>query len=100
MAKDSHEKSVVKPGGNIVSQMAEEFQKQLLKAVEDGVKDLTVDLMDVDIIDPVGLGILIAAHNSFKEAGGNFRVINVPERIYTMFQTIHLDQDFEVIAHK
>lgn len=91
-------KKTMKPGKDIVASMADDFRKKLLKAVDQGIKSLTIDFTGVEMIDSVGLGVLIAAHNSLKEAEGSLSVKNVSEDIYKLLKTMRLDQHFEVSA--
>ena len=86
----------VTPGKDIDTSMAEEFSAELLAFVEDGVKELTVDLDGVEVLDSVGLGVLIAAHNSLQKDDGVFTVINASEDIYKLFKVMRLDQHFEI----
>ncbi len=86
----------VTPGMDIVASMAEEFRAELLKSVEGGVKELTADLDGVGMVDSVGLGVLIAAHNSLQKNDGVFTVINASEDIYKLFKVMRLDRHFEV----
>ena len=86
----------VTPGMDIVASMAEEFRAELLKSVEEGVKELTADLDGVGVVDSVGLGVLISAHNSLQKNDGVFTVINASEDIYKLFKVMRLDRHFEV----
>ena len=86
----------VTPGMDIMSSMAEEFRTELLKSVKEGVKKLTVDLDGVGMVDSVGLGVLIAAHNSLQKNDGVFTVINASEDVYKLFKVMRLDRHFEV----
>ena len=86
----------VTPGKDIVTPMAEEFRAELLELVEDGVKALTVDLDGVGVVDSVGLGVLIAAHNSLQKDDGVFTIKNASEDIYKLFKVMRLDQHFEI----
>ncbi|GAH73899.1 unnamed protein product, partial [marine sediment metagenome] len=87
---------IIKPGKDIVASMAEDFRKKLLKLVEKGIKDLTVDLAGAEMMDSVGLGVFIATHNSLKNAGGKLTITNVSEDIYRLFKTMRVDQNFQV----
>ena len=86
----------VTPGIDIVASMAEEFRAELLKSVDEGVKELTADLDGVGVVDSVGLGVLISAHNSLQKNDGVFTVINASEDIYKLFKVMRLDRHFEV----
>lgn len=90
-------KSTVRPGKDIVASMAGELKKKLLTAVEKGAEELVVDFKGVGMVDSVGLGIIIAAHNSIQKAGGKLRVINVSEDIHGLFKAMRLDKHFEVV---
>jgi anti-sigma B factor antagonist len=87
---------VVQPGADIVASMADDFKRSLLKMVKTGIPELIIDFTDVDIVDSVGLGVVIATHNSLSNSGGTLKVINVSDDIYQLFKTMRLDQHFEV----
>ena len=95
-AKKKVQQEVVKPEEDIVASMAEGFRDKLLKIVQGGVKELVIDLMGVEMVDSVGIGVLVATHNSVSKAGGKMSVTNVSEDIYKLFKTMRLDQHFEV----
>lgn len=94
--KRKSKKRTVKPDKNIVASIADDFRKKLLKLVNQGIKDLTLDLTDVDMVDSVGLGIFIAAHNSMEDVGGKLKIINVSKDIYDLVHMMRLDRHFEV----
>lgn len=90
-------KKTVKLDSDIIASMAGEFRDKLLNLVKEGIEDLTLDLTRVEMVDSVGLGVLIAAHNSLRGAGGRLTIKNVSDDIYRLFKIMRLDQHFEVI---
>jgi len=94
--KEKAEPHVVQPGADIVASMADDFKSNLLQMVEKGIPELIIDFTGVDIVDSVGLGVVIATHNSLSNSGGKLKVINVSNDIYQLFKTMRLDQHFEV----
>lgn len=94
---EKSDEKVIKPGRDIVASMAADFRQDLLKEVESGVKRLVVDLNDVEMVDSVGIGVLVAAHNSLSKNGGQMAVSNVSQDIFNLFKVMRLDQHFEVI---
>ena len=44
--------------------------------VDEGVRDLVVDLADVNMVDSSGIGLLISAHNSLRKLGGQLALIH------------------------
>jgi anti-anti-sigma factor len=89
---------VIKPGKDVVASMAEEFKKSLLDLIKKGITELVIDLSGVEVVDSVGLGVMIATHNSLNKTGGKLKVINASEDICRLFQTMRLDQHFEIEA--
>lgn len=90
---DTH---IVQPGADIVASMADDFKRNLLQVVEKGIPELIIDFTGVDIVDSVGLGVVIATHNSLSNRGGKLKIINVSDDIYQLFKTMRLDQHFHV----
>ena len=88
--------NVVKPGRDIIASGAEDLKIKLLELVKKGLKELIIDLTGVEIVDSVGLGVVISTHNSLNNTGGKLKIINASEDIYRLFQTMRLDQHFEV----
>ena len=98
MAKEKKKvtKKTIKPGKDIVASMAEGLREKLLKMISQGIKDLTIDLAGIEMIDSVGLGVLIATYNSLDDVGGSLKLKNVSEDIYNLIKTMRLDKHFEV----
>jgi anti-anti-sigma factor len=90
------ESDVIKPGKDVVASMAGEFKNNLLDLIKKGIKELVIDLSGVEVVDSVGLGVMIATHNSLSKSGGKLKVINASEDICRLFQTMRLDQHFEI----
>lgn len=89
-------KTIVKPSENIADKMAQQFSKELLCELEEGCKELVVDLRSVTMVDSIGIGILIATCNTLHESDGKLTVINVSKDIYKLLKAMRLDQHFEV----
>jgi len=87
---------VVKPGQDIVASMANEFRAELHALVQDLPPELIVDLTKVEMVDSVGIGVLIATHNSLNKSGGALKVTNVNKDIHKLFNTMRLDRHFSV----
>lgn len=95
IAKDG-DQTIVKPGQDVVASLVPELRKELRALMEEGPKELVMDLSDVEMVDSVGIGVFIATHNSMSKSGGKFVVTNVSKDIYTLFKTMRLHQHFEV----
>jgi len=90
------ETTVVRPGIDIVASMAEDFKKELLSAINDYSGDFIIDLAGVEMVDSVGIGMIIATHNTLDQAGRTLKVVNVSKDVYGLFSTMRLNRRFTV----
>lgn len=90
------ESAVINPGRDIVSSLAQEFREELKGIVDRGVKELTVELLQVEMIDSIGMGLLIAAHNSLVKNGGKLKLVNASQDILGLLRTMRLDKHFQI----
>jgi len=89
-------KVVVKPGKDIVSAIAADLRLEFKNLVGSGATEISVDLSGVDVIDSVGLGLLISVHNSLSKASGKFEVIKASKNLQELFKNMRLDKHFTV----
>lgn len=87
---------VVKPCQNIVASMADSFRDELLALFKQGTTNLVIDLEGVELVDSVGLGVFIAAHNSLASVNGSLTICNASKDIYQLFKIMRLDQHFTI----
>ena len=92
------ERVTVKPGRDVVASMANEFRDELNELIKESPKQLIIDLDGVEMVDSVGIGVLIATYNSLNKVGGDLQVINVIKDIYGLFTTMRLDRHFTVTS--
>lgn len=87
---------VIKPGIDVVASMAEDFRNELVSAMEETEGTVTIDLEGVDMVGSVGIGVIIATHNSLSQAGRKLKVTNVSSDIYGLFTTMRLNRRFDI----
>lgn len=63
--------------------------------VEQGQKHVVADLSQVNWINSSGLGILISALTTMRNAGGDLKLANVTERIQNLLMITKLQAVFE-----
>lgn len=85
---------------DIVVPMTNDLKIDLQKIIDDGANHIIIDMEKVEMIDSVGLGVLILIHNKLKQKGGRLSVQNLSDDIFALFRTMRLNQHFEVIAKK
>lgn len=91
------QEAIVRPEGNgIVAATSDELRSKLRGLIEDGVRRLALDLAEVVMVDSSGIGLLIAAHNSLRKAGGHMEVIHATPEILELFQSMRMHQHFPI----
>jgi len=93
------EKKVVKPGKELISSKAINLRKKLIKILDQEVEELVIDFSGVNKADPVGIATIIATSNALKKNNGKLKLKNVPEEFSNLFQTMRLEEHFEINAH-
>lgn len=88
---------VSRPEGAITSRIAEDFRVQLNDLIIAGVRDLTIDLSAVDLIDSKGLAVFIVCHQNLQQVDGKLTVLTPNENLLELFREMRLDQHFSVV---
>ena len=88
--------ALVRPAGDVVAASVPGLRSALREIIETGVRELTVDLASVQMIDSCGLGALVAAHNSLSRLGGHLTVVHASQDILALFKVIRIHQHFSV----
>jgi len=87
---------IVSPGKDIVASIAAELKAELLSIVQDAPATVTINLDGVEMVDSIGIGVIIAAHNSLQKNGKALRIINTSKEIFDLFSAMRLDKHFPV----
>lgn len=87
---------VVNVDKSIAASDVDSYKERFKKFIADGVKNITLDCGLVEIIDSIGIGFLVATHNSLKEVGGKLELINTSEDLHKLLSTMRLDKHFAV----
>jgi anti-anti-sigma factor len=93
-------KAVIRPAGDsIVAASIPELRSKMRGIVDEGIRELVVDLTDVQMVDSSGIGLLISAYNSLRKVGGRLAVIHASAEILALFQTMRMHQHFSVTGN-
>jgi len=77
---------------------SDDFKGAIKKLVEEGYRDILVNLADIPLINSTGLGILIAGYASLKREGGNLKLVNVTDRIQSILMITKLGTIFDTYS--
>lgn len=83
--------------GDLIASVANVLRTDLSEIIAAEPVNLTIDLTSAEIVDSVGIGVIIATHNSVEKHGGTLKVVNVQEDIYDLLCTMRLNNHFEIL---
>ncbi|MBF0481227.1 MAG: STAS domain-containing protein [Desulfovibrionaceae bacterium] len=90
------DKVVIRPGRDIVASAVDELRAEFVAILDKGAAGLVVDMAGVAMIDSVGIGLLIAAHNSLAKKNAALELRNVSADIQSLFRTMRLEKHFSI----
>lgn len=74
------------------------FHEELKKAVESGHKKFVFDLGGVDWMNSSGIGLLISAHTTARNNGGEMKLARATDKITSLLVITKLNSVFETYA--
>lgn len=74
---------------------SETFHNLVKEHIAQGKHNILINLGKVNWINSTGLGILIAGYTSVKDAGGQFKLANISDRIESILMVTKLSGIFE-----
>lgn len=87
---------VVELKGNVIGgPEAEEFSKLLHSYLDEGKKNVVVDLSSVKFMNSSRLGMLISGFTTLKNGGGSFKLARATEKINSLLVITKLITIFE-----
>ncbi len=90
--------ATITPGQDLVSSMVPGFKQELNALLAESSTELRLDLTGTGMMDSIGIGVIIATHNSMKKKGGKLIITNASENITKLFRSMRLDQHLTLDA--
>lgn len=79
--------------GEVDVSNASALREAIDKALEDGSRDVVVDLADVAYIDSTGIGVLVGGAQRLGKAGGSLRVTNPQRNVARVLSLLGVDKE-------
>lgn len=83
-------------GRLVVGPEASELRRRLTQLVDQNVKNVILNLKQVDFIDSTGLGTLVIGHSLIQKAGGAMKLLHVTRRNIQLLVLTKLSTVFEI----
>jgi len=84
------------PQGDIVASVADGLRARVRDLMQEHPGPLVMDLGQVELIDSVGIGLLIAVHNSLAKSGQRLALTKVNADLAGLLRTMRLDKHFSI----
>ncbi len=93
---EKYEAVVIELKGNVMGgDDTKDFNELLHKYIDEGKKNVIVDLHDVKFMNSSGLGMLIGGLTTMKKAEGSLKLANVTDKIQSLLVITKLITIFE-----
>ena len=89
---------VISLAGEVDLYTAPEFKQQLLEAIEEGARDVIVDLSRATFIDSTTLGVLVGGVKRLRPNEGQLSVVSEDRNIVKIFEITGLNRVFTIYA--
>ncbi len=86
---------VLIPQDNISGLKSQKFHEELLQEVEEK-KTIIINLKNVQVIDSIGIGVLIKASKRLHQKDGSLVLKDVSNDIIKMFKIMQIDKHIEI----
>jgi anti-sigma B factor antagonist len=90
------ETHVIELGGEVDLYTAPEFKERLVQVIEDGKKQVVVDLSKATFIDSTTLGVLVGGVKRLRPSGGSLALVCTDQNISKIFEITGLDRVFPI----
>jgi len=77
---------------------ADVFKETIKKLIQEGYKNVLVNMAHVPWVNSTGLGILIAGYTTLKREGGTLKLTHVTDRIESILMITKLGTIFETYS--
>jgi anti-anti-sigma factor len=82
--------------GELTAVSAPDIRVQLKGLIKEGVRELTLDLVNTRVIDSTGIGLLVATHNSLHRIDAKMALVNVSQDLLELLKAFRLDKHFNI----
>lgn len=79
---------------------APEFKKVMNNEIEEGKKNIIVDLFTCEFVDSTFLGSLVVFLKKLSPAGGDLKLIGFQPAVHSMFELTRMYRIFEAFSDK
>lgn len=82
---------------DMVASSVDTYKQDFAEALDDdSIEHVVLDFSHVTMMDSLGMGLVVATHNSLQGRGADLALINVSADILSLLRTMRLDKHFSI----
>lgn len=81
---------------NLVSNAVEDLRGTLKKLLSENVPAITMNFQSIDMIDSMGIGLLVSTHNTLASRNSELIIINLSPDLLELFTVMRLNEFFTI----
>lgn len=81
---------------NLVSNSVEILRNTLKKLLSENVPEIIMNFRDIDMIDSMGIGLLVSTHNTLSARDSHLILINLSADLLELFTVMRLNEFFTI----
>jgi anti-sigma B factor antagonist len=90
--------AVLVVNGDVDLHTAPSLRDRIRGLVDDGARNLVIDMAGVDFLDSTGLGALLGSRKQVYDLDGTISLSGLSEHVLKVFEITSLDQVFDIYA--
>jgi anti-sigma B factor antagonist len=90
--------AILRPEGFVNAHTVRQFENALDSLVSSGRYFILIDCEDLSYISSAGLGAIMGVIETVRSNGGDILLCNLPQNVYTIFDTLGFTQLYKVFA--
>lgn len=81
---------------NLNAETSSEFQQDIAEIIDSGVTTVLVDCKNITFLDSSGLGSLVLAFKTLRDAGTRMVLCSINEQVRMIFELTSMNEVFEI----
>jgi anti-sigma B factor antagonist len=95
---DGEDQTILQVAGGLDAMTAPELMPAIDAIVEDGRREVVVDLSELDLIDSSGVAAIVALYKRVRARGGHVKVAGARDQPLSIFRLLRMDRVFSMRA--
>lgn len=93
---DDGDNTQISIGGILDALTAPEMRAMITQIIEDGRRQIVVDLSALELIDSSGVAVLVSLYKRVRADGGDVKIVGAKDQPLAIFKLLRMDRVFAI----